>query len=692
MSSKPPLLWHSNSPTVPTGYGAQTALFAERLKEHYGLTISAFYGIEGSMIPWGGIPLLPGMGATYGNETILEHAKATFGDEEGLVVTLLDAWVLDPNVWKQLRVASWVPVDHDPCPERVTSFLQGSGAVPIAMSKFGQRMLEETGLDPLYVPHAVDTKIYRQVGRVKARKAIGFAPDPFIVGMVAANVGNPSRKCFAEAFEAFKLFHAKHKDSRLYLHTEATGRFGGVDLPALIRRLGLDPDAVIFCDQYRAVHLPQPPDVMANVYSSFDVLLSPSAGEGFGIPVIEAQACFPAGTEVAVEDVVDASERPYTGEMVKIKTKSSTIEATIDHPIWTDEGWRVVGEIHPGTRVLYCPDAETSHAIHRGRIEDVVRALRPDAASPSGRGDGADLRVGPLAEAPAGAKQALLGNRLTETGHALRDRLGLHRRLDRRGGHGLDPAYAEGRRATSGQMEAPHSHLQHLFPTHGVAGRANYHSLYVHRTSTQPRQDALVPVPHSGPVLRAAVRGADSPPRHQARADAANSRVVSNPAGAGPSRGAIRPTARDHRAYPGAQYETVETVERREVRDLPVFNFTTLSGEYVAAGLRVHNCGVPVIVSDFSAQPELVGAGWLVDGVRTYTAIGSWQVKPLVPDIVDALESAYESREDEAFAVKARDKALQYDIDKVMEEFMLPALSEAWRRLTDAPVELKAAA
>jgi hypothetical protein len=92
--SKPQLLFHSNAPWAPTGYGQQVAVFAPRLAEHYRLSLSAFYGLAGAPIPWNGIPVLPGLEGTYGNECILEHAQAAFGElRDGLTLTLMDVWV-----------------------------------------------------------------------------------------------------------------------------------------------------------------------------------------------------------------------------------------------------------------------------------------------------------------------------------------------------------------------------------------------------------------------------------------------------------------------------------------------------------------------------------------------------------------------------------------------------------------------
>ncbi len=308
------LIWHSNSPTTGTGYGTQTAMFARKLADHYDLAISAFYGVEGGVIPWHGIPILPAANPSgYGNDTIREHLKV-FGDGDAMVVTLMDVWVLEASVWAGLNVASWVPVDHEPAPKPVVDFFRQTDAVPIAMARFGERMLKDQGLDPLYVPHGVNTEAYRPHDKAKSREQLGLPNDAFIVGMVAANKGNPSRKCFAEALTAFKAFKDTHDEAKLFLYTEATGRFGGVNLPQLIHNLDLEPESVIFSDQYRAVHFPHTAEKMGEIMSSFDVLLAPSAGEGFGIPVVEAQAC---GVPVIVSDFSAQPELVGAGWLVE---------------------------------------------------------------------------------------------------------------------------------------------------------------------------------------------------------------------------------------------------------------------------------------------------------------------------------------------------------------------------------------
>lgn len=300
MTDQPPLIWHSNAPWSPTGYGQQSALFTPRLAQHYDkLLVSSFYGLEGAPLDWNGLRVLPGLGGTYGNESVPAHAQRYFGGpKDGLIVTLMDVWVLNPQMIAAHNVASWVPVDHDPAPPRVVDYFQHSGAVPIAMSRFGQERL--AAFDPLYCPHGVDTEALKPIDKAEAKKQMGVPEDCFLVGMVAANKGNPSRKSFVAALEAFSRFYGKHEDARLYLHTDFEGHVsGGVHLGPVVQALGIPPAAVGYQDPYTAHFAPASAKAMAIFYSAMDVLLNPATGEGFGVPILEAQAC---GVPVIVTD------------------------------------------------------------------------------------------------------------------------------------------------------------------------------------------------------------------------------------------------------------------------------------------------------------------------------------------------------------------------------------------------------
>ena len=101
------ILFHSNAPWAPTGYGAQVRLIAPALAEHHDVAVSAFYGLEGARLNWEGIPVFPGLGGEFGNGYLVDHASHFFDDDPrgGIVLTLLDVWVMDPqNTIGQLNV------------------------------------------------------------------------------------------------------------------------------------------------------------------------------------------------------------------------------------------------------------------------------------------------------------------------------------------------------------------------------------------------------------------------------------------------------------------------------------------------------------------------------------------------------------------------------------------------------------
>jgi glycosyltransferase involved in cell wall biosynthesis len=143
----------------------------------------------------------------------------------------------------------------------------------------------------LYCPHGVDTEIYKPMEQSSAREK-SFPKGAFVVGMVAANKGRPSRKGFPQALRAFAKFAESHDNAFLYLHTQIDPHIGGGEnIPALINHLGIPMDRVRVGDQYAILHNPYSHEDMARIFGALDVLLNPSWGEGFGIPVLEAQAC-----------------------------------------------------------------------------------------------------------------------------------------------------------------------------------------------------------------------------------------------------------------------------------------------------------------------------------------------------------------------------------------------------------------
>jgi glycosyltransferase involved in cell wall biosynthesis len=164
------------------------------------------------------------------------------------------------------------------------------------MSRFGQEEMRKRKFDPLYIPHGVDTEVFKPRPEAKKlmRESMGVPEDAFLVGMVGANRSPAEfpRKSQPQAFLAFAEFLKTHPDAWLYDFTKPvdalnldelliamTGSFG----EEILKRIKFPPDNLWYYGFGR--------EQMAEMYSAFDVFLNPSMGEGFGVPIIEAQAC-----------------------------------------------------------------------------------------------------------------------------------------------------------------------------------------------------------------------------------------------------------------------------------------------------------------------------------------------------------------------------------------------------------------
>ena len=98
------------------------------------------------------------------------------------------------------------------------------------------------------------------------------------------------RKGFGDMAQALTVFMSRHPDAYLYVHSLTEG-YDGINLPFLFRVVNAPADRIRFGDQRAILKARISDEDMAAIYSSFDVLMATSRGEGFGLPVLEAQAC-----------------------------------------------------------------------------------------------------------------------------------------------------------------------------------------------------------------------------------------------------------------------------------------------------------------------------------------------------------------------------------------------------------------
>lgn len=314
----------SNSPGQPTGYGVATDALVTLLKRD-GADVASIsnYGNEGIKTtyktPSGEIPVYPRGSEIYSNDSAIlshKHWRALNTKQPDLLITLYDVWVLQGKGWDDINVASWTPIDHSPVPPAVAQWCAKPNVTPLAMSRFGQKELGAKGIEAFYVPHSVDTKIFKPKSSIGGRpleEYMGIPKEKFIVGMNAANKasGLIHRKAFGENLMAFSIFVKKHPDAVLYIHTDPVSPHGW-NLLNLGQLLGIPVENMMFVDpvSYR-FGISQ--DDLAGIYSAMDVFLGTSYGEGFGVPTIEAQAC---GVPVIVSNCAASPELVGEGWLV----------------------------------------------------------------------------------------------------------------------------------------------------------------------------------------------------------------------------------------------------------------------------------------------------------------------------------------------------------------------------------------
>jgi len=305
------ILWHSVKPVISSGYGTQTALWVPALKAAgHDVSISCSVGLYSSVEMWNGIRLYPHSGhvGNYGMDVVVDHAKETKAD---IVWSWLDAFILRPDECKKVNWVAWVPADSDPLMVRNVESLKACRFV-VAPTRFGQRVIREAGIpNVMYVPCAFDPKVMFQSkedrGALRERFGKLINRDlsgKYLVNVVAANSGK--RKNFPAIFEAWKMFYAKHPDAILYLHTEITGKWAdGENLAELMKLYEIDDNSVLFVSQYHYNTGQIGNDYLNLLYNTSDVHLNTCVGEGFGLPIMDAQAC---GCPTIVPDFAGAGE------------------------------------------------------------------------------------------------------------------------------------------------------------------------------------------------------------------------------------------------------------------------------------------------------------------------------------------------------------------------------------------------
>jgi len=290
---KPTILWVSDNPNQPTGLGRVTREVLTRLSaKGYAVTCLSFlydgWPYDTDFVPFPVLPAPP-------IPTVDCVTRAMDLCNPDVIISFGDLWMM-PWVTEQKRkgapkIIGYITIDGGPIPPSRKAELEAFDTL-VAPTNFGKRQLEDllpqNKIQMIY--HGVDTSVFRPLNKkALLRKKFGIGEE-FVVGCVARN---QMRKYFPALLEAFAKFHRLHPESILYLHTSREKR--GWALDEFIAQYDI-ASCVRFPDDYTLAGLPCLRDANLNeVYNLFDVMVLPTIGEGFGLPMLESMA---AGTPV----------------------------------------------------------------------------------------------------------------------------------------------------------------------------------------------------------------------------------------------------------------------------------------------------------------------------------------------------------------------------------------------------------
>lgn len=332
MKSAVRILWISDSPESPSGFGMVTREVCSRLAARgHDLEI---LGWQMRWMPtrWQGIPVRPVQTDTFGADVLLGYLMRFQPD---VVITLADLWwmsfMTDPRVQRYLdqaraRWAHYFPLDgvapDGGLPQGWAGVLSRVD-IPIAMSRFGQQAAASSGIDAELIPHGCDTATFAPPpDKQAAKKALGYG-DAFVV---LSDQRNQPRKQLPRLLEIAAHF-ADDNGIIFHLHTDpddsaaSSGLYyyrllEDIELLRLKDRVRLTGGFRMLAGRGLSV------EQLARLYQVADVHILTSWGEGFGLPTLQAASCGVVPMAVAYSANVELIE----GHGVTVPVESTLID------------------------------------------------------------------------------------------------------------------------------------------------------------------------------------------------------------------------------------------------------------------------------------------------------------------------------------------------------------------------------
>lgn len=293
------ILWASDRPSWPTGYGSITRDLCSGLAG-LGHEIHIIGGKEG------GRPLLrrqftvyPGDGRNPDAKVLLGYLRKLRPDVLVTLTDLGEARAVTQRAVEEFRRSAgvvWVlfyPLGGDrgraALPARTISRLKAPD-LTVVQSRYGRDVTHASGVSANYIPVGVDTGLFRPPeDKDNAKRALGYEGQFVIL----CDARNQIRKLLPRTLEIFQRFAVGKDDVRLHLLCDPYDPAARTDdyyynILSDVELLGLD-EKVRFT---RGMSICRGPSRarLAALYQAADVHLLTSFGEGFGMPTLQAAA------------------------------------------------------------------------------------------------------------------------------------------------------------------------------------------------------------------------------------------------------------------------------------------------------------------------------------------------------------------------------------------------------------------
>ena len=338
-------LWHSVAAYVRSGYGSCTRHIVGRLaKRGFKFVTTHYYGIDsGGVLIINGVPALPAKTGSFGELSVRHYVKTL---KPNMAILHTDPWAFPWFPTLPCLTMSYGPLDHILYPENLQDLMRQYD-YRVAPAKF---TVEEWGsYDPPihfdWIPHGVDTSIYKPMDKKKAKQFYKIDPESFVIGMVGANSDKEPRKNWTGMLKAIRIFLDNNpdvRDIRCIIYTNPKDQ-RGVDIELFLRKYKL-ADITITQSPFVFESVPgYSPIIIRTPDNKLEILTLEELWDKIDSEIkrrghVEYKDV-PEGYRIIHSDsswtrIKQISRHKYNGKILRIYTNTGLVDVTPNHSIY----------------------------------------------------------------------------------------------------------------------------------------------------------------------------------------------------------------------------------------------------------------------------------------------------------------------------------------------------------------------